>query len=203
MFQRTPEWDECRRGKATASQIATVMVKTAKGKYMAGRKTYMLQLLAERLTGQQKVFRKNASILHGEEMEEFAKGAYEAATGVEIEEVGFIDHPTINGFGCSPDGFAGKGLVECKCLDSDNHLKFLIYGEVDRQYIEQMNAQMLVTQRPWCDFISFDDRFPEHLRYKSVRFERDITQQLEMATEVSRFLIELDELEKSLMEQAA
>ena len=50
MDQRSEEWFQVRRGKVTASRIADVMAKTKSG-WGAGRKNYMAELVAERLTG--------------------------------------------------------------------------------------------------------------------------------------------------------
>ena len=197
--QRSNEWIELRRGKLTASSIATIMVKTHKGtRYGAGRKTYMMELLAERLTGETKVFRKNRSIIRGEQMEQYAKTEYEVRNNCTVGEVGFIDHPTIPMFGCSPDGMPPGGLVEIKCLDSDNHLKFLVDEEIDNDFIWQMQTQMLITKRQWCDFISFDDRFEEGLRYKCVRIHFDLDMAMDIAKEATIFLNELDALEQEL-----
>ena len=63
-----------------------------------------------------------------------------------------------------------------------------------------MTVQMLCTERNWCDFVSFDDRLPEHLQYKCVRFEIDADRAKEITTEVEIFLKELDELIEKLGE---
>jgi hypothetical protein len=34
-----------------------------------------------------------------------------------------------------------------------------------------MMAQLAVTGKKWCDFVSFDPRLPEHLRLFVVRFQ--------------------------------
>ena len=51
IIQGTDEWKALRLGKVTASRVADVVAKTAKGAYGASRANYAAQLIAERLTG--------------------------------------------------------------------------------------------------------------------------------------------------------
>jgi len=118
-----------------------------------------------------------------------------------VIESGLVDHPAIEGFAASPDGLVNDdGLVEIKCPNTATHVDFLQTGKIDQKYIWQMQSQMSCTGRKWCDFVSFDDRLPESLQYKSVRVEFDVSAQREMATEVTKFLNELDQLQQSLAE---
>jgi surfactin synthase thioesterase subunit len=61
-----------------------------------------------------------------------------------------------------------------------------------------MQWQMAVTGAPWCDFVSYDPRLPEHLQLLIVRVPRDETRIAELETEVRKFLVELDEKVKQL-----
>jgi hypothetical protein len=76
--------------------------------------------------------------------------------------------------GCSPDGHVREweGLIELKCPESTTHLEYLQAGVVPEEYRGQIVHSLWVTGAQWCDFVSFDDRFPEHLQLFIVRVKR-------------------------------
>ena len=198
--QRTTEWHTARLGKVTASRVADVIAKTAKG-YGASRANLMADLIVERLTGQPASTFTNAHMEWGTEQEPHARAAYSARTGELVEEVGFIDHPRIANSGASPDGFVGdEGLVEFKCPATATHLDTLLAGEVPSKHIPQLQWQMACTGRKWCDFASYDPRLPEHLRMFVKRVERDDAYIKMLETEVTKFLAELEEKLTQLQE---
>jgi putative phage-type endonuclease len=164
MEQQTNEWFTARLGKVTASRVADVIAKTKTG-YSASRDNYMAQLICERLTGQKGESFTNPAMQHGVDTEPLARSAYENARSLLVKEVGFINHPRIEMSGASPDGLvADDGLVEIKCPNTATHIDTLLSGKVPTKYITQMQWQMLCCQRKWCDFVSFDNRLPEHLQ---------------------------------------
>ena len=190
-MQQTPEWFLARVGKATASRIKDIVAKTKTG-VSASRKNYAVELALERLTGSKKEGFTNAAMQHGIDQEPYAKLAYENRTGQLIQDVGFLEHPTIPMSGASPDGFPGEGLIEIKCPNSATHLDNLIRGSADPDYLPQMYWQMACTGRPWCDFVSFDPRFPEHLQLAIYRVNTNAQKIKELENEVSQFLTEVD-----------
>lgn len=193
MEQRTDEWFEARLGKVTASRIYDVLSKTKSG-YSATRKNYMAQLLCERLTGTREEGFKTAAMQRGNDIEPKARARYMLETGELVEETGFINHPTINMSGASPDGLVGEdGLIEIKCPNTATHLEFLRTKKPKPEYLLQMLWQMACTGRKWCDFVSYDDRVPEHLSFQMVRINRDDERIKEIEEEVQKFLHELDE----------
>lgn len=198
MEQRTEEWIQARLGKVTASRVADVMAKTKSG-YSASRKNYMAELVCERLTGAQADRFESAAMAWGTETEPLARSAYEAATGEMVEEVGFIDHPTIPNFGASPDGLVGTdGGLEIKCPNTATHIDTLLSGAIDSRYIYQLSTGMACTGRKWWDFVSFDPRLPDNLSYKCIRIYRDDALIAEIELEVIRFLEELEAMVKRL-----
>ena len=197
MEQRTDEWFAARLGKVTASRVADVIAKTAKG-YGASRDNYMAQLICERLTGKPTEMFSNAAMEWGTEQEPHARAAYSAKTGELVEEVGFIPHHAIPGSGASPDGFVGDALVEIKCPNTATHLEYVLSGKPPEKYVTQMQWQMAVTGAPWCDFVSYDPRLPEHLQMLIVRVARDATRIAELEAEVRKFLGELEDKLKQL-----
>jgi len=166
MNQRTDEWFQARLGHVTASRVSDAIA----GKDTATRRNYMVQLIAERLTGQQQESFTNAAMQWGTETEPLARAAYQAENDL-VEEVGFIKHPSIEWFGASPDGVVGEGLIEIKCPTSTTHLDWILGKKSPAKHQPQMMAQLAVTGKKWCDFVSFDPRLPEHLRLFVVRFQ--------------------------------
>ena len=50
---------------------------------------------------------------HGIETEPLARAIYEMNKGVEVEQVGYVLHPSVPRSGASPDGLVGEeGLIE-------------------------------------------------------------------------------------------
>jgi putative phage-type endonuclease len=199
MEQRTDDWFAARIGKVTASRVADVVAKTKSG-YSASRDNYMADLIVERLTGQKASSFSNAAMEWGTEQEPNARAAYSARTGELVEEVGFIDHPTIALSGASPDGLVSEGIVEFKCPNTATHLEYLLAGKPPEKYVTQMQWQMACTGRPWCDFVSYDPRLPEHLQMLVVRIPRNEVRIIELEDEVRKFLSELDDKVKKLQE---
>ena len=195
MDQRTDEWFASRLGKATASRIADIIAKTKTGP-SASRENYVVQLVLERITQTKGESYSNAAMQWGTETEPLARQAYELKRGLFVDEVGFIDHPTIANSGASPDGLVGTdGLVEIKCPNSATHMETLVTRKIPQKYIPQMTWQMACTGRNWCDFVSFDPRFPEHLQIFIERIEYDPTYVRMLELEVTQFL---DEVEKKV-----
>lgn len=192
VLQGTPEWFEQRRGKVTASRIADLMAKTKSG-HSASRQNYLMQLLCERLTGKVEEGYKSTAMQRGNDLEAEARNWYQLETGESVEEVSFIDHPKINFAGASPDGLVGaEGLIEIKCPNTATHIETLRKKEPIDRYYKQMQWQMAVTGRKWCDFVSFDNRLPDNLAYFCKRIPRDEAVIQEIEQEVQAFLLELD-----------
>jgi putative phage-type endonuclease len=193
MEQRTEEWFAARLGKVTASRVADVLAKIKSGE-SASRKNYKMELVVQRLTNKVGESFTNAAMEWGTEQEPFARMAYEAHTGTFVKEEGFVDHPTIEGFGCSPDGIVGEGLIEIKCPNTATHIETVLENKAPSKYIPQMQCQMACTGAKWCDFVSFDPRVPDDLQLFVVRVERDQEYIDAMEVEVKQFLSEVLDL---------
>jgi putative phage-type endonuclease len=193
MEQRTDEWFSARLGKVTASRVSDVVAKTKTG-YGATRGNYMSQLIVERLTGRSVESFSSSAMQWGTDTEPLARAAYETFKDVLVDEEGFVQHPTIEMAGASPDGLIGDdGLVEIKCPNTATHIETLIAKKADARYINQMQWQMAVTGRKWCDFVSFDPRMPEDLQLFVTRVERDDKKIAELEAAVIEFLNEVDQ----------
>lgn len=191
--QGSDAWKALRAGKVTASRVADVLSKIKSGE-SAGRKNYRMDLVAERLTGKPADSFTNSAMQWGTEQEPFARIAYETHKGLFVEQVPFVDHPTIEWFGCSPDGLVAEdGLLEIKSPNTTTHLEYIEIGKSPARYIPQMMCQMACTGRKWCDFVSYDPRLPDDLQLFVVRLERDDAYIKDMEAEVVKFLQEVEE----------
>ena len=202
MQQRSEEWFAARAGSLGASSLWEAVAKTRSG-YSASRANLLARLAVERLTGQPCESYTSGAMRHGIDTEPEARDAYAFYRNAEVEEVGLVPHPSIKESHASPDGLVGAdGLVEIKCPNSATHMDFLLTGEIPEKYMTQMFWQMACTGRKWCDFVSFDPRFPEEMRLRIQRVERDETRIAELEKEVTVFLEELDCKLKALRELA-
>lgn len=193
LVQGTDAWKAERAGKATASRIADIIAKTKTG-WGASRANYAAQLVAERLTGEVQDSYTNAAMQWGTEKEPEARSAYEFRTDATVEQVGFIQHPKIAMSGASPDGTVGDdGLLEIKCPNTATHIETLLGGAVPAKYVTQMQWQMACTGRKWCDFVSYDPRMPEAMRFFCVRLRRDDVTIADLEKMVSDFLKEVSD----------
>lgn len=191
VIQGTDALHALRLGKVTASRVADVVARTKTG-YAASRANYLAELVLERLTGAKTEGFTSAAMQWGTDQEPVARQRYEFANECEVVEVAFVDHPRIAMTGASPDGLVGDlGLVEIKCPNSATHLETLRFGAVPARYVTQMSWQMACTGRAWCDFVSFDPRFPPHLQMFVQRIHRDDARISELEAEVTAFLAEV------------
>jgi putative phage-type endonuclease len=198
--QGTPEWLAERAGRVTASAIGNVLM----AKSTAGYQNYLAQLICERLTGQPVETFKSDAMQYGTETEAQARAFYELESGNDVTECGFIPHPSLIWAGASPDGLIGDlGLVEIKCPQPAKHIKNLMGGTIDKAYSLQMQWQMECTGREWCDFVSFNPSFPDHLQIHIQRVERDAETIAELMTATTSFLADVDAKLRVLNARAA
>ena len=196
--QGTPEWKRQRCGIVTASRMSDITAKTKSG-YSATRANYMAEKLIERLTGEPQDTYTNAAMQWGTDNEPFARDAYRFYSGEEVVETGFILHPTIKNAGASPDGLVGdKGMLEIKCPNTATHIEFLRTLDIPLKYQLQMSFQMMTCNREWCDFVSFDPRLPEEMRFAVQTYGLDKNIVEFLTTEINKFNDELDEMEREL-----
>jgi putative phage-type endonuclease len=198
MEQRSEEWFQARLGKVTASRVVDVLAKIKSGE-SASRRNYKIQLVSERLTGEKQETYINQAMQDGIDREQFAREKYVQQFG-EVEEVGFIQHPTLEA-GASPDGLVGTdGIIEIKCPMGSTHTETLMTQEVPSKYVPQIQFQLLVTGRKWCDFVSYNPMFPENLQVFVRRVFANKEYQKELEDEVKQFLNEVDDVINKLKE---
>ena len=157
--QGTEEWHKIRLGKITASKFDILTGKTF-GKTVYN---YAYEIVAEIITGQWKEVSAK-QMEWGSENEPYARKAYKMLTFNNAKEIGFIEHDDM--IGCSPDGIIGdEGLIEIKCpWNSSNHVISLAKKEIPLIYKAQVQGQLWISERKWCDFVSYDPRVKDDFK---------------------------------------
>jgi len=202
--QNTPEWLIERIGSVTASRVKDAVATLKSGKESAARASYKLELLSEIITGRAVEHYVSQAMDFGTENEPLARGAYEITTGVEVERIGYIRHPSIPRSGASPDGLVGdEGLVEFKVPTTTTHLSYLLAEEVPDEYLPQLNWQLACSGRVWVDFVSYDPRLPEEFGLFIVRWHYDHGIIGPMERQVVKFIEELNEMAQKLQKRGS
>jgi putative phage-type endonuclease len=186
--QRDADWYAARLGKATASRFKDAIAALKSGAPAQAQRDYLTELVVERLTQQPIQRFQNAAMTWGTEQEPAARAAYERVTGTSVEETGFVAHDVLLA-GCSPDGLVDwDGLVEIKCpWNTANHIETLLNG-MPAEHIPQVQGQMWITGRQWCDFVSYDPRMPAELQLHVQRINRDPSFIADLEARITSFL---------------
>lgn len=173
------------------------MLARTKTGYGASREDYLWELAIERITGKPTEGFTSKDTERGIELEPAARMAFEAATGILMEEVGFIKHPSIPMCGASPDGVCGREGMEAKCPRPKEHGRTLLNG-VPTKHEGQMQFQMWVADLDAVWFVSYCEDFPPELRLFYERVKRDDNRIKEIETETVKFLSEVEAVTKRL-----
>lgn len=189
-IQGSEDWWEAKLGFVSASNFHKVLNKKT------GRGLYMRKVAAERLTGLREESYKNDFMEVGSETEAEARKYYETVNSCEVKQVGFVMRD--EWIGGSPDGLVGKtGIIEIKCPLSSTHIETILSGKMPTVHIPQVQGLLWVTERKYCDFISFDSRVLSRPIF-CVRVERDVEYFKTLAGEVGIFVKELKEMIKNI-----
>ncbi len=146
--QSGDEWFAAKLGMVTSSRFSDVLNKKT------GRGLYMRKVAGERLSGIREETYSNANMEAGIELEASARQYYEKLNNCTVEQVGFIKRD--DWVGSSPDGLVGTdGQIEIKCVIPSTQINTILKGKIPSEHIRQIQGQLFVSERKWCDFISF------------------------------------------------
>jgi hypothetical protein len=181
------EWLQDRLGMVTGSNFGKLVVKSK------DKKSYVLSTGAtatgliykiawERLlkngnisNGLGRLSVSSKAMQHGNDFEGQAIVKYMKYTGLKVDYAQkFIKLDDF--IGGTPDGFIGDdGLIEVKCpFNGGNHLKSLLTKQIyNTEFVYQMQGYLWVTDRKWCDFVTYDPDLIEGLQLNIIRVERD------------------------------
>lgn len=160
--QGSDDWFESRIGRITASNVGAIL-----GLSPFRTHADVMRSMVREWNGALSEFIGNVATEYGVINEHLARHDYQLATGNIVESTGF--HTYENWLGASPDGLIGDdGLVEIKCpysLRNGGEFK-----DLDKQehYYAQIQIQLFVTGRKWCDFIQWHR---DGLKIETVKYD--------------------------------
>lgn len=182
--QNSEAWYAARLGVPSASCFADIL---AKGEGKTRRK-YLLKLAGEILTGEQAESYSNVHMERGHAMEAEARNKYQFQTDADLSPVGFMKRGRA---GCSPDRLIdARGVLEIKTKLPHLQLEVLEAGKLPPEHKAQVQGQLWVSGRDFCDFVSYWPRLPLFC----TRVDRDEAYIATLAKAVAEFVGELDAL---------
>lgn len=165
LLQGTEEWHAARCGMLTASEMKHIITPTLKIASNDKQKAHFYELLAQRITGYVEPRYISDDMLRGQEDEVDALEVYKKEYA-KIERVGFVTNDKWGfSIGYSPDGLVGEvGQVECKSRSQKYQIRTLLdyvhAGQIDPDFMIQVQTGLLVTERDWCDLVSYCGGLP-------------------------------------------
>lgn len=161
LIQGSDLWIEARRGILTASEMKLIITPTLKIADNDKQRSHCNELLAQRITGYVEPHYISDDMLRGQEDEVDAIIMY-GKTYAPVKQMGFIINDKW-GFpiGYSPDGLVGDdGLIEVKSRRQKYQIETIIDGEMPSDYMIQVQTALLVSERAYCDFITYSAGLP-------------------------------------------
>lgn len=154
--QGSDEWHAARLGRITMSNAGKLLT----GGNGITRRSYILDVAAERISGQPVERIQTWDMARGTELEPFALDAYCLERSVDVERIGLGYLDASQRISASPDGLVGAdGGVEIKCPDVRGHMKNIDSLAADKAHVAQMQGNMWIFDRGWWDFVSFCPAF--------------------------------------------
>lgn len=162
LIQGTDEWLAARVGLLTASEVKRIMTpKTLAFSQNDKTKAHVYEIAAQILNKHVEPQYVSDAMMRGSADEVYARTIY-SERFAPVTEVGFITNDAF-GFtlGYSPDGLVGDdGLIEIKSRCQKYQFRTIVDQGVPDEYILQIHFGMLVSDRQWCDFISYSGGMP-------------------------------------------
>ncbi|XP_033101530.1 uncharacterized protein LOC117104791 [Anneissia japonica] len=163
------EWAKYRTGRITASNLKSVVTrnKTLHSNTHLSKDSIPI---FKKIMGYTHIDPNLPNLKYGRITEPIARSLYEKIlkgkghVNIEVSECGLFVHPKKIFMGASPDACCGKGLLEIKCsrtiaLDqpTEENMEALYVTTNEKlkpnhQYYYQIQAQMGITKRNWCNF---------------------------------------------------
>lgn len=200
--QGSEEWLKIRLGLVSASRFKDLMTdpksKADKesGALSQTARSYMMELIAEIVTGKQNEISGKA-LEWGSNNEKGALIEYSFESGFNVDDLGICLDDSLE-FGASPDGLVGSdGGLEIKCpYNSANHIATVISGQMPKEHIAQVQGNMLVNDRLWWDFVSYDPRIEGKGRLFITRIQRDEEYIEKLQVKLDAFVLEMKRILK-------
>lgn len=181
-IQGSQEWHKLRELRVSASHAQAIQ---ANGK---GLETYVQEKVCKYFSSAEEESYSNKAMEHGIEQEPVATTMYEFETGSCCYEIGYAIYS--EHVGCSPDRGVGEhGLIEIKCPSDKVYFQYLLDGVIDLKYYYQMQMQMLICEKKWCDYVVYNPNFEKQLIIKRIEPDNKIFEKLLTGFETGTSLI--------------
>lgn len=192
MEQGSESWFQCKLGIVSAGSFSKVLAKGS-GKT---RKSYILKLAAEIITGEHRETYQNSEMERGILQEPKARVEYEFNTGNSVNQIGFAK---LGRIGCSPDGLIGSpGGMEIKSAIPEIQIPIVIAKEIPPIHKPQMQGCMMVMDCEWWDFVSYSPLIKNKNFIFIKRMYRDQEYINNLQKELLVFIKELDDIVKKM-----
>ncbi|WP_246801065.1 lambda exonuclease family protein [Bradyrhizobium genosp. L] len=186
--QNTADWQRARMGIATSSSFDAVLTPGKTKTEQKTRRTYLLKLAGEVLTGQPMEMVTTRDMERGHLLEPEARDLYMLQTGEMPERVGFLRRDRV---GCSPDSLIGdNGGLEIKTKAPHLLIDVILKDEFPEEHKAQVQGALWITGRDWWDIAVYWPGIPLFVK----RTFRDEAYIKTLAAEVDRFNADLDEV---------
>jgi hypothetical protein len=200
MPQGSQEWIDARCGLLTASEMKLILTPTLRIAANEKERSHLYELLAQRITRYVEPHYMSDDMVRGEWDENLARELY-AQHFAPVRQVGFITNDRW-GFtlGYSPDGLVGDdGLIECKSRRQKYQIETIVEhvanDTIPPEHVLQVQTGLLVSERQWCDFVSYSGGLPMTV----VRVHPDPEVQAAILTAAKAFEARLEE-KRALLE---
>lgn len=167
--QGTEEWAAIRKGRPTASRFDEIV--TASGAPSKSSNAYIRELIAECFCPDFSAWVGNIYTDRGQQLEPEAREAFAKATGLTVDQVGFVI--SADGVcGCSPDSLVMENGVpvaglEVKSPTPKMHVSYVLDGVLPPAYAPQVHGSMVVTGlKQWHFWSYFPGMKPLHVLVK-------------------------------------
>lgn len=185
-IQGSDQWKRARMGRPTASSFGAVIA--TKGSDSKMRRSYMMKLAGEILTGEPAETITTRHMARGIAMEPEARDYYAFARNVDPQLVG---HVINHGAGCSPDALIGKtGLLQIKTALPHILIEKLVADKFPDEHKAQCQGELWVTEREWIDICVYWPNLPPLIK----RAFRDDTYIRVLEKRIKAFCDELGEI---------
>lgn len=193
LVQGTDEWLKVRCGMLTASTMKQIFTPTMKLANNKETKSFLHEIVAQRALQYVEPVFENDFMLKGHEGEMDARMKY-SEHFAQVKQVGFITNDRWGyTLGYSPDGLVGDdGCIEVKTRMQKHQMATILADAVPEEYLVQLQTGLLVSERKWCDFISYCGGMPMFI--KRVYADENMQQQILAAAQ--NFESQADQLVK-------
>lgn len=199
--QRSTEWLSLRMGIPTGGSFDRIFKLDGTLKDSAPRRTYAIELAAERFTRVLQDHFVGSAAEHGIHLEPRAADWYYMQTDIEMERVGFVYPDGHKQWGCSPDRLGTERGLECKCPLRTQMVRCLLSGDKPPScYMLQVQAALWITGLPEWDLVAYTEDRGMPSRIWTVEPDKELHKAFEK--ELPKFCKQVEKITEKLREVA-